>query len=417
MGGTNSGLHTIGGAPAAGGSGVTGGSPAGGFAATGGAPATGGAATGGTATGGASTRGTLATGGAATSGAPTGGSLAPGYAATGGTRATGGAPTGGAATGGAPTGGTASTFRGGPCVVSTNGTSIEVFARGADKKIYRKTVNGSTQSKWVGLVDLDGALIDNRSDLDCSATSSQVHIVALGQSPAGALLHATGFDTAYNEFKRELTDTFNPSPSVATLTSALADVHRIGTVPGSWVRVGEISASGVHSDFGVIPVAGSSAFNSAPDIAYIPSTTSNSTYVMAFDTTNQLTIGRYVQSAAPGWLTPPLQLPAPTSTLYQYSPTVCTGPGQASPMSTAAYYVYLAAVAGDRLWSTYNTSFPSGLFSGWLQAGTEAASAPDCVVTYGDDIMHIVTLSSSGSTLLYEGKAGGPFKMTGLGAY
>jgi hypothetical protein len=379
-----------------------------GGAMTGGEHATGSTATGGAATGGTATGGVKATGGAAT-----GGTKATGGAATGGAKATGGAATGGAATGGAATGGTASAFKGGPCVVSTNGTSIEVFARGSDKKIYRKTVAGTTQGKWANVSDLDASLIDNRSDLDCSATITNVHIVALGVSPVGAVLYASGSGTSYNPFARQFsTETFSPSPSVTALTAAFANDFRIATYQGSLIKIGEV-ASGTYSDFGVIPET--ATFNSSPDIAFLASSSANYTLMVAFDTSNQLTLQQYsIGSGGASWLNPPLQLAAPTSTLYQYTPSICVDGGQATGTTSN---MYLATVAGDRLWTSYNTGSLSLPFSGWLQSGAEAASAPDCVLTYGDTVMHVVTLSNTGSVLLYEGKGGGPFTKTDLGTY
>lgn len=130
--------------------------------------------------------------------------------AQGGTPTTGGTGAGGTGAGGSP----ANSFRGGPCAVSPDKQNVEVFARGRDSNIYRAVV-GTTTPKWERLADLDGSLIDNRSDLDCSATTTAVHLVALGRTPPNSFLHATGSGTSYNPFERDLTDyTLGSTPSV-----------------------------------------------------------------------------------------------------------------------------------------------------------------------------------------------------------
>ena len=76
-------------------------------------------------------------------------------------------------------------FLGGPCVANTGGTGVEVFARGDDKKIYRRAVDGNALGSWAVLAGLDGTAIDNRSDLDCAGGTTDINIVAVGNNPHG----------------------------------------------------------------------------------------------------------------------------------------------------------------------------------------------------------------------------------------
>ncbi|HEY5955738.1 MAG TPA: hypothetical protein VIV60_04260, partial [Polyangiaceae bacterium] len=69
-------------------------------------------------------------------------------------------------------------------------------------------------------------------------------------------------------------------------------------------------------------------------------------------------------------------------------------------------FVYLAAVAGGKLYVAEQTPLPYpgnayGIFN-WTSAGTETlTSAPDCAAL-GTGLMSIVALSSTGSVLLYQ---------------
>ena len=118
--------------------------------------------------------------------------------------------------GGSANGGSSPVFVGGPCVATPTQDAIEVFGRNSDGHIYRRAYDGMNWGSWDSLVGLDGDMIDARSDLDCSATSTGVHIVASGLNPTGALLHAFGFGTSYNPFVRELSQfAFKPSPAIA----------------------------------------------------------------------------------------------------------------------------------------------------------------------------------------------------------
>jgi len=280
-------------------------------------------------------------------------------------------------------------------VVSPNQTGLELFARGNDKGIYRKVITTSATGAWVKLSDLDGSIIDNRSDLDCSANSSTVHIVALGTNPAGALMHAYGAGTSYNAFFREISaSTFDPSPSVTVVGSGSPNNWRLAGISAGYTQLGEVS-SGTYTEFtGARP---GPALISAPDLAYLAVSNANYTFLAAFDATNTLSLHRYVISPLPANYSTPGQLPAPTGTLYEYTPTICAAPYQGN------YVVYLAAVAGGRLYASYLSNIADlSTFTSWVQVGTETvSSAPDCVIT-SDRVMHIVALNSSGATMLYE---------------
>jgi hypothetical protein len=337
---------------------------------------------------------------------PAGGNTAGGSSA-------GGNTAGGSTTGGNPAGGSPNRFRGGPCVVSSDQAAIEVFARGNDSSIYRRVVTADSTGSWGKLTDLDGTLLDNRTDLDCSANPATVHIVALGAQtvsfPAGSFLHAYGTGTSYNPFFRELAaNTFDPSPSITLLASGRPNNWRIGATSLSVLYIGEVD-NGTYSSLNT-PLPGL-PFKSSADLGYMPGSTNDKTLVAAFDTDGSLAIHRYVISSEPAaWMNPPAQLPAPTGRSYQYSPTICQGMGQASG-APGAFHVYVFAVAGDTLWSSYTSDsslMASTDFSGWASVGNTASTAPDCAVT-SDNVVHVVTLGSSGSVLLYEGS---PFNGT-----
>ena len=150
------------------------------------------------------------------SGASGGNTGGEGPGGAGGPTSTGGAGTGPAGTGGSGNGGSGPTFAGGPCVVSPDRTAVEVFGRSSDGRILRRAYDGSNWGAWANLPALDGKMIDARSDLDCAAAGTTVHIVAGGLNPVGAVLRAFGFGTAYNPFARELAGlAFGPGPSVA----------------------------------------------------------------------------------------------------------------------------------------------------------------------------------------------------------
>ena len=320
--------------------------------------------------------------------------------------------TGGTAAGGISTSTTSVSFRGGPCVVSPNSSTVEVFARNTSR-VYRIPLGGALVPKWTALGDLDGAPIDNRSDLDCSANSTTIHIVTMGVSPLGALLRAIGSGTSYNPFTRELANagltssTWDPSPTVATTGNTAPNDARLALFSQGGLLAGALSGA-TFTGFGSITTA-TTNFVSSADIA-VATGTGDTTLVAAFDETNALSVHRYYQSSSqPTWVTPLIQLPAPTGTLYMYSPTVCT-----SDFSGTRMY-HLAAVAGGKLWySSKNVSLGQD-FSAWLSVSSDIASAPDCVVT-NDNVVHIVALNSNGGVTHHFG-SGVSWTSTDLGTY
>ena len=420
-GAQGSGGAGAGGAASLGGSG-TGGATRSGGAATGGATSSGGSATiGTTSSGGSATGGATASGGSATTGTTSSGGSGVGGASgsggvggtspNGGTLATGGASATGGTTSTVATSGTApiNQFTSGPCAVSPDLSSVEVFALGDDHHIHRRVLSGTTWGGWQSIVGLNGSLIDARSDLDCSANTNTIHIVATGSSPTGAFMHATGFGTSYNQFSREL------SPSTFGLGVAVG-VTQTDTSGAYWLAAVMLGAPTIlnvlpGNPSGEITPNFVNQFVSGLDFAEQNGMNSSHTHIVAYDTSAQLAHYHYVVSASPSSWWPPELIAPPVTKTYAFSPTICTE----SNYTAAIYTRHVAAVAGGKLWYANAVDWLSG-FSAWEQmASIDMASSPDCTVT-SDSTVHVVALSTTGTVVDVHGKSGS-WTTADLGVY
>jgi hypothetical protein len=270
---------------------------------------------------------------------------------------------------------------------------VEVFARGDDKKIYRRVVDGNALGSWAVLGALDGTAIDNRSDLDCAATASNINIVAVGNNPQGALLSASGLGTTYGAFARVLSQQlFLPSASVAVYSG------------GSYYWLAGLTNSSVYaeqSDFaGAVPRVPNNLTNlpwSGLDTALLSGASVSWYYLATFDSTAQLAV--YILQLTQGGaasLTPRV-LPPPTGKQYERSPTICTW--------TSNQTVHLAVTAGGQLWHA-SSAGGEAPFSDWeLISQVQVTSAPDCATT-SDGSLHIVALDSAAGVVKISGSTG-----------
>jgi len=283
-------------------------------------------------------------------------------------------------------------FVGGPCVVTPDRIGVEVFARSSDGRVLRRAYDGAIWGSWINLPALDGSLIDARSDLDCAATLTTIHIVASGLNPVGAVLRAFGFGTAYNPFARELAGlVFGPGPSVAQV---LDGVFFLG---GSGPRLFELDGSPAPKELTPITTQ-TDPFRSGPDIAVQPTASMGRHYFATLEATGALAIYYYVTSSAPAYWADPVKLLPPIGS-FTFSPSICTENG-----AYGVYSVNVVAVAGGRIWYARTSSITSP-FSTWTMIGTDTATAPDCAVAgEADGIVHVVTLSAAGALLDINGK-------------
>jgi hypothetical protein len=317
------------------------------------------------------------------------------------------AATGLAGTGGNGTGGSTPVFVGGPCVVTPDLRTVEVFGRSSDGRIYRRVYDGANWGGWARLLALDGAMIDARSDLDCSASLTSVHIVATGLNPVGAFLHAFGSGTAYNPFTRELaSSTFAPGPSIADQSDSryiLAALATGATYPAAF-QFGE-----TPTPEELTPISTQSvSFRSGPDIAFQPQAASGVTYFAALDSSGGLSIYYHVLNTAGGHWADSVVLSPPIGT-FSLSPAICTEDGGFGVLS-----VNVVAVAGGQLWYSRTSSILTP-FSSWTAIDADPQSSPDCAIAGGaDSIVHVVTLSNMGTVLDINGK-GTTWVVTDLG--
>lgn len=335
-----------------------------------------------------------------TQGGGTGGVLGGGGGSGGETDGVGGASAGG--TGGSEP----PAFRGGPCAVSPDEATLELFARGVDSQIYRAVVPDSGKPAWTVIDDLDGSLIDNRSDLDCSGTTAVIHIVALGKSPAGAYLHATGTGTTYNAFTRDLEEyTFGYSPTIFHSGSTLLAATEEGGNALVFSRADEITDLKYRSGM---------QFASGSDVWWQTYVMSDTRFVAGYDRDGMLALHMLKRNIGGETWSGPILFPPPASFTYEYSPTVC-GWHVGSPPSQATHVI---AVAGGKLWYSYSTGELT-TYSAWEKmTDTTVTSAPDCALTSGsvDGVVHVVALSETGSVVEVRGTAGA-FVATDLGVY
>ena len=343
--------------------------------------------------------------GGAAGGAGANAAGASGQAGTGGGNGAGIAGVGGSAIGGS--GGSNPIFVGGPCVVTPDQTTVEVFGRASDGNIYRRAFDGRNWGGWAALGGLDGKLIDARSDLDCSASSETIHIVATGVSPPGALLHAFGFGTSYNPFARELSPMLvAQSPSVGLLTDNDLYLGWAGRL--QLAELYEFPAGMTANRYSPITSL-TDDLVSGPDIAL----QSNAVLVAAFDSQNRLAIYPFSRPGT-SWLDP-LKLDSPAQT-FTFNPAICADNGY-----SGAFSINVAAVTGHDLWSAGTPRNPTTpvQFSSWTAINSDAASSPDCAVLRANPnleaIIHVVTLSSQGTIIDVQGN-GTTWAVTELGA-
>jgi hypothetical protein len=354
---------------------------AGGTAGAGNAGTSGGPGLGGTAA-------SATTGASGTTGGATGGAAGQSGAGSGG-------GTGAAGGGTGATGGSGPAVVGGPCVVTPDQNSAEVFGRATDGFIYRRAFDGRNWGPWAPLAGLDGSMIDARSDLDCGASIDTIHIVATGTSPPGALLHAFGFGTSYNTFRRELAPLLvSQSPSVGLLTdddlylswASRAQPADLYDLPAGMAATRYSPITSLTDDL----VSGSDV-----------SLQSNSVLVAAFDSQNRLAIYPFSRSGT-SWLDP-FKLESPAQT-FAFNPAICADNG-----FSGSFSIDVAAVTGHDLWFASTPRIPNGpiQFSSWTMINDDAGSSPDCAILRAnpnlDAIIHVVTLSSSGTILDIQG--------------
>ncbi|HEY7371007.1 MAG TPA: hypothetical protein VIF57_02440 [Polyangia bacterium] len=298
-------------------------------------------------------------------------------------------------------------FVGGPCVVTPDLTQVEVFGRASDGHIYRRVYDGANWGSWTNLPALDGTIIDARSDLDCSASGTSVHIVATGLNPVGAFLHAFGFGDTYNPFIRELaTSAFAPSPSIADIDDSHYSLAGLA-IGATYPVLFEIGDTPTPHELTPI-TAETGLLRYGPDIAIQPAGGSAVTYFASFDTDGALALEYHVTNSAGGHWADPVKLPAPVDT-FTFSPAVCTESGGYGTTS-----INLVAVAGGQIWYA-RTSSITDPFSSWTSIAAAPASSPDCTVAgAAESIVHVVALSGTGTILDLNGK-GTTWVVTDLG--
>ena len=313
---------------------------------------------------------------------------------------------GGSGAGGA-TGGSTPIFVGGPCIATPDHIVFEVFGRVSDGGVYRRPYDGTDWGTWSKLSALDATLIDARSDLDCSASTTSIHIVATGANPVGAFLHAFGFGTAYNPFFRELTsETFGPGASIADVDDSRYTLAALGS-GSTFPAIYEIGDSATPKELTPISTQIDS-FRSTPDVAKQSSGASGLTFFAAFDYSGALAIYPHVISSGGAAWTDPVKLQSPAGA-FAFSPAICVETG-----SFGIYSVNVAAVAGGQLWYA-RTSTITSPFSSWTPIAPAPASSPECTVVGSDSIVHVVVLSDAGSVIDVNGKGTG-WVATDLGA-
>jgi hypothetical protein len=356
---------------------------------------------------GGSAGGQAGTGGASSSAGTNGGGSSgsgPGGIAGGGGSGSGQGGTGAGGTAGTGTG-AARVFVGGPCIVAIPGSlNVETFARSSTGLILRRAFDGRSWTNWTALPGLDAAKIDVRSDLDCAASEDTIHIVGTGVQPVGALEHAFGFGTSYNDFTRELPTRLVPqSPAVSLLSnnahffawSGLQQLPGLFYVQGGMTPAERTPITSLTGDL-----------VSAADI----SQQLNALFFAAFDSDAKLAIYQHSMSSGGAMWVASMRLEAPGT--FAFSPAICAEAGTSGSSS-----VNVAAVTGRDLWVA-GTGSGLGQFSAWAPISNDAASAPDCAVfretPSNDPTIHVVTLSSRGAVLDFVGN-GTSWVMADLG--
>jgi hypothetical protein len=346
-------------------------------------------------------------------GEPDAGTSTAGHGGAGGTAAASGGTNGGArgglgGTGGGGTDSSGPVFVGGPCVVTPDQTTVEVFGRASDGHIYRRSFDGRNWAGWIQLVGLDGTMIDARSDLDCSASIDTIHIVATGLNPPGALLHAFGFGTTYNPFTRELSPTLSTqSPSILSLNNSTNYVAWAGQ--GQQPALYEFPSGAAPKELTPITTLVSDLV-SGVDLSW----QAPSVLFAALDSSGALAIYPLISSSSGENWSDPLTL-YPPSQAVSFNPTMCAESG-----SSGSFSINVAVVTGHDLWFAATPRISTGpiKFSDWTTIHSDAASAPDCTILRANPnleaIIHVATLSSRGTIVDVEGN-GANWTTTELG--
>jgi hypothetical protein len=285
-------------------------------------------------------------------------------------------------------------------------SSVEVFALGDDHHVHHRALSGTTWTDWQSIAGLDGTLVDARSDLDCSANTTTIHIVATGTNPAGAFMHATGFGSTYNQFSNEIPgSTFGIGVSIGVAQGDTTGRYLRGAVSNGMPTIEDVNPS--YGPSQLIPPLVNQLI-SAPDVAVQWGLNSGTSHIVAYDSSAQLAHYSLHVSASPSTWGIELVAPPVTKT-YSFSPAICTE----SNFSTSVFARHLAAVAGGKLW--YSRAADLG-FSAWEQMGSvDVASSPDCTVT-SDSTVHVIALTTAGSVVDVHGKSGS-WTATDLGVY
>jgi hypothetical protein len=237
-------------------------------------------------------------------------------------------------------------------------------------------------------------------------------------------MHATGFGTSYNPFIRELS-TNDPSTFgyIGVSIAAWPNSTDVG------YQMAAVAASGTPTwvvfdgtTYGAVTPTVDYAMSSAPDVAYQRGNGDSPNHIemVAFSVSGMAYLD-FHSGYAGSWF-PNTYWPAPASTTYSYSPSLCNH----SDDTTSDYRRYVAAVAGGKLYSAYSqTDWTTGtnsgdntIFSAWELAGSGVpASSPDCVVT-SDNTVHIVLLTSTGTIAhVYRTGVSGSWTTQDLGVF
>jgi hypothetical protein len=306
-------------------------------------------------------------------------------------------------------------FINGPCVTSADLSALEIYAT-SGQRIYRRVISGSSTGSWANVSTLDASKLDTRSDLDCTAGSDAVHVVATGKSPIGAAMHAFGFGGSFNDFTREVAtempSTFSlPGMSIAVWMGSTDTRYQLAGAAGNpaWYF---IQSSTLTTSFSPSALY---AMTSNPDIA-IKSTPDAAHFMLVAYMHDQMVYHDYYFGRGTGWEPSVLQDP-PSGTAFSYAPTICATNYAAS---STDYTRYVAAVANGKLYvanTGVDWSVSPVAFTAWATAGTATpASSPDCVVT-SDGTVHIVMVTSTGTVARIYRKGTGSWTTQDLGTF
>lgn len=294
-----------------------------------------------------------------------------------------------------------------------------IYARGSDHAIYRAVATPDGVSAWVAVPALDGALLaeGETNDLDCSRDARDdeavIHIVGPGRMPLGSVRHAYGFDLEFTGFTQlDLPSTYDSAPSVWSQHAedwfllAATERNPTNAVEGfSWI---EVSAFGQGHNFEPAPPVEVPVISAIDVTGFDNPVGARRHYFAAYSSNGSLQL---LLHDAGGWDEPQYFEPPP-GTHYEHSPAV------AHSLYFRGNRLHLVAVAGGHIW--YTSEFQAG-WSLWQQVtDAEVVSGVDCVVSGGDDAVHIVALTTAGTIVYARGVYGSStetFTVTDLGVF